>query len=102
MASKKEYEETFNKILGVSVKWSLLRKEDLMQLAILFTNPELLLKKLNINSELDAHRRRLIGAGVETLKEIAENWDGPLAKFVKRILKDEILSDIKDFKLVRT
>ena len=87
-ASKKEFEETFNKLLGTNIKWSLLRYEDLIELAVLFNHPEILLKRLGVDVEKEAGRRRLIEAGIETVKEIANQWQGPLARLLRKILEE--------------
>ena len=85
-ATKKEFEETFNKLLGTNIKWSLLRYEDLVELAVLFNHPEILLKRLGVNIEEEVGRRRLIEAGVETVREIANQWQGPLARFLRKVV----------------
>ena len=88
-ASKKEFEETFNKLLGTNIKWSLLRYEDLVELAVLFNHPEILLKRLGVEVEKEVGRRRLIEAGIETVREIANQWqvDGPLRRFLKKLFE---------------
>jgi len=85
-ATKKEFEETFNKLLGTHVEWSRLRYEDLVELAVLFNHPEILLKRLGVNIEEEVGRRRLIEAGVETVREIANQWQGPLARFLRKVV----------------
>ena len=87
-ASKKEFEETFNRLLGTSIKWSLLRYEDLMELAVLFNHPEILLKRLGVEVEKEAMRRGLIEAGIETVREIANQWRGPVARLLRKIMEE--------------
>jgi len=85
-ASKKEFEETFNKLLGTNIKWSLLRYEDLVELAVLFNNPDVLLKRLGVNVQKEVGRRALIEAGMETVREIANQWEGPIARLLRKVL----------------
>ena len=88
-ATKKEFEETFNQLLGTNIKWSLLRYEDLVELAVLFNNPDILLKRLGVEAEAEAVRRRFVGAGLETVRELANQWQGPAARFLRRLLGEE-------------
>lgn len=44
--TKEDYEKVFNDLLGMDIKWSKLSKEELVQLAVYFDNPEILMKKL--------------------------------------------------------
>jgi len=87
MPSKREYEEMFNKLLGTSVRWSNLTKEDLVQLATLFNNPEVFLKRLGLKNEevrFQSLIRKLSREGVlNSLLEIAENSDGPIVNALK-------------------
>jgi len=88
-ATKKEFEETFNKLLGTNIKWSLLRYEDLVELAVLFNHPEILLKRLGAEIEQEAGRKRIIEAVIDTGREIAANqWQGPLARLLRKILEE--------------
>jgi len=87
-ATKKEFEETFNKLLGTNIKWSLLRYEDLVELAVLFNHPEILLKRLGVEVEKEAGRRRLIEAGIDTVREIANQWQGPVARLLRKIMEE--------------
>ena len=84
MASKKDYEKIFNELLGVNVKWSLLPKEDLAQLAVVFSNPEVLLKKLGYNEEIknEAVKQKFM----EAFRNFVENYDGPLIKTLRQII----------------
>lgn len=89
MPSKVEYEKTFNEMLGTEIKWSRLNLEDLIQLAVLFNNPDFLMKRIGVNIEKDERRRRIIDAGIETAKDIANKWNGPLARFFKNLVSME-------------
>jgi len=51
-SKKSEYELVFNELFDTNIKWSNLRLEDLIQLAVLFDNPELFIKKLGISGEI--------------------------------------------------
>lgn len=84
MASKKEYEKIFNELLGVNVKWSLLPKEDLAQLAVVFSNPEVLLKKLGYDDEIknEAVKQKLMDA----MKNFVRNYDGPIVKTLRELM----------------
>jgi len=84
MPSKKEYEEVFNKLLGVDVKWSKLSKEELAQLAMVFGNPEILLKRLGLEEEFRVKlaREKMVDAGMTILK----SWNGPLARVLRKWL----------------
>ena len=85
---KKEYEETFNKLLGMDIEWGRLKIEDLVKLTMLFNNPELLFKKLGMTSEIETSRKRILKAGIETAREVAAEWQGPLARFLKRVIEE--------------
>lgn len=45
-STKEDYEKVFNELLETDIKWSRLSKEELVQLAVFFDNPEILIKKL--------------------------------------------------------
>lgn len=93
MPTKKEYSEAFNTILGLDIEWTKLKVEDLVQLAMLFGNQELLLKKLGIGTEADEKQQRIVLAGMETLRDFVEHWDGPLARLVRKVTAPEPQSD---------
>jgi len=82
---KKHFEEVFNKLLGMDIRWSKLPKEDLIVLATFFSNPELLVSKLGATFQKEAARKRLIEVGLEALDEVASQWKGPLAQLVRKI-----------------
>lgn len=89
MPTKREYSDTFNKILGLEIDWTKLKTEELVQLAMIFSTPDLLLKKLGVGPEVDEGQRRLVTAGVDTLRGFVENWDGPLARFVRKVMDQD-------------
>jgi len=86
MPTKKEYEEIFNRALGVDIKWSKLTKEELAQLAVIFSNPSLLMERLGVKAEKEIARRRFVEAGVEVLEDVLGRWEGPLVSIAKRLL----------------
>ena len=83
-AKKEEYEIVFNKLLGTNIKWSKLNLEDLIQLAVLFDNPELFLKKLGVGEELhkEEARKRLADVAMDFI----DGWEGPVAKALKKLV----------------
>ena len=56
--TKEDYEKVFNDLLGIEIKWSKLSKEELVQLAMLFDNPEILIKKLMPDPQKDIKKPR--------------------------------------------
>jgi len=84
---KEDYEKCFNELLGTNIRWSLLRYEDLLQLAVLLDNPDVLAKRLGLEKE--AGRQRLIEAGIETVREVAGQWQGPVARLFRKIVEEE-------------
>lgn len=84
MSSKAEYERIFNELFGVSVRWSRLSKEELAQLAVVFTNPEILLEKLGYTEKLrnEAVRQKLIN----TAQEFIQSYDGPLINALRNVI----------------
>lgn len=88
MPTKSEYSTTFNSVLGLDIDWTKLKVEELVQLAVLFNHPQLLLQKLGIKQEGEAGQKRLVEAGIDTLKEIAGNWEGPIARFLRKVIDE--------------
>jgi len=84
-SSKEEYERIFNKLLGTEISWSKLPKEDLSQLALLFNNPEILLKKLSGGTFNEL--RSTIGDLVLTA---AGKFDGPIMKAVREMVSGKL------------
>ena len=89
MVTKADYEKTFNELLGLDLKWSNLRLEDLIQLAFLFSNPELLIKKLGASDEIQKTeaRKRLGDIVIEVADRLHEDlgWEGPIIRALKRL-----------------
>lgn len=83
-AKKEDYEKVFNEILDTDIKWRNLRLEDLIQLAVLFDNPELFVKKLGIGSEIHKEEsKRRLG---DIILELADTWEGPVAKALRKFV----------------
>lgn len=83
-AKKEDYEKTFNELLETNIKWSNLRLEDLIQLAVLFSNPEILVKKLGVSEEVHkSESRKRLG---DIVLELADSWEGPVAKALRKFV----------------
>jgi len=80
--SKMEYEETFNELLGVDIRWSKLSMEELTQLAVIFGNPEMLLAKLGVEVE-DPLRKRLR----KILRRV--RLEGSIGQLIREILGEK-------------
>ena len=86
-AKKEEYEVVFNKLLGTDIKWAKLNLEDLIQLAVLFDNPELFLKKLGVTDQL--HQEEAKKRAGDVLMDLINTWDGPGVRALKKLLGTE-------------
>jgi len=84
MPSKEEYKKVLNKLLGTDVDWTKLSKEELASLATLFSEPEMLARKLGLDTSLGIKAAR--EKFVETGFTIFQEWEGPLAKIARRML----------------
>jgi len=83
---KAEYERVFNELLDTNIKWANLRLEDLIQLAVLFENPEIFVKKLGVSGEVHkAESRKRLG---DIVLELADSWEGPVAKALRKFVGD--------------
>jgi len=80
LTSKKEFEMVFNGLLGTDIPWGKLPKESLVELAVLFKNPEILIQKLSKKSE--SPMDLTVGKLAMT---VLESWDGPLLKGLKTL-----------------
>jgi len=91
VAKKSDYQKVFNQMLGTNIKWEKMNLEDLIQLAVLFNNPKLLVSKLGGKFQQQVTRKRLLDIGVEMLEELAEKWEakGPLIVLAKKVLGKE-------------
>jgi len=98
LPTKEEYERVFNQLLGTNIKWSKLSKEELVELATIFNHPEILLEKRGVKqkAEKQAIRERFIEAGADLLFELAENWEGPIARLLRRLKQIEEPASKKD------
>lgn len=85
---KNEYEDLFNKVFGVQVKWSRLSCEDLIQLATVLSNPGDLIRRLKtISPEAKTKEEKIL----EGIKLVIEGLDrkGPIISTLKRLLGGE-------------
>ncbi|MEM1672344.1 MAG: hypothetical protein QXT86_09880 [Archaeoglobaceae archaeon] len=85
---KNEYEELFNKVFGVQVKWSRLSCEELIQIATVLFNPGDLIRRLkSISPETRTKEEKII----EGIKLMIEGIDrkGPIISTLKRLLGGE-------------
>lgn len=83
-AKKEDYEKTFNELLDTNIKWHYLRLEDLIQLAVLFSNPEILVKKLGVTEAVHkAESKKRLG---DIVLDLAESWEGPVAKALRKLV----------------
>ena len=80
LTSKTEFEMVFNGLLGTDISWSKLSKENLIELAVLFKNPDILMQKLSKKSE--SPMDLTVGKLAMT---VLESWDGPLLKGLKTL-----------------
>jgi len=88
-SKKAEYEVVFNELFGTNIKWANLRLEDLIQLAVLFDNPELFIKKLGISDEIHKEEsKRQFGFLREMVDEVVTAWPGPLAKKLRKFVEN--------------
>jgi len=85
--TKKEYSEVFNAIFGTNINWEKLSMEELVQLATVLNNPEILLKRLGINAEKRLIRERIVDAALEFIRN--SDFKGPIINFIKYLLENE-------------
>lgn len=82
MTDKAKFAEIFNKLLGTDIPWERLPKESLIELAVLFNHPEILMKKL----KGDERAKIVIG---EVALGLMDSFDGPVAKLLRRVVSRE-------------
>jgi len=84
MTSKKEeYSKAFNELLGTDIRWERLTKPELTQLAVLFSNPEILVKRLGVKTRKRVLRDRL----AKVIDELG--LEGPVINLIKDLLREE-------------
>lgn len=88
-AKKEDYEKIFNRILDINIEWHRLKLEDLIQLAVVFNHPEILIKKIGGKLEREVTRKRILDVGAEILEGVLSEWEGPLAKLYKKVIGKE-------------
>lgn len=86
MVTKQDYEDTFNELLDTSIKWRNLRLEDLIQLTVLLSNPEILMKKLGMSGEIhEMESRKRVR---DFLFEFTDKWKFPLANALRKLTEE--------------
>lgn len=73
MPTKEDYEKIFNKLWSVEVDWSKLNLEDLIKLAVIWSEPELVLSKLGIEAQKEISRKRLVEVGIDWVEDFVKN-----------------------------
>jgi len=94
MASKKEYSELLNKVLGTNVRWEKLSMDEIRQIVELVTSPDELYARLKRAEGSEVAGVREESPSVEllkqavraTAKEILKRWDGPVLNLLKELL----------------
>jgi len=88
--TKEEYSEVFNAIFGTNIQWQKLSKEELVQLATVLNNPEILLNRLGINVEKRVVREKLVDFLLNVIKQ--SKIEGPVITFLKELLENRASS----------
>jgi len=76
--------------------------EDLVTLATLFNNPEILVSRLGTKIGKEVARKRLVDVGLEMLEEIAIKWEGPLATLYKKLMGEGKTKERKETSSIQT
>lgn len=89
-ARKEDYKNTFNKLWSVDVEWDKLNLEDLIKLAVIWSEPELILSKLGVEAQKEISRRRLVEVGLDWIEDRVKNLpdevkDRPLVKLTRKV-----------------
>ena len=79
MTDKAKFADIFNKLLDTDIPWERLPKESLIELAVLFNHPEILMKKL----KGDEKAKVVLG---EVALGLMDTLDGPIAKMLRRVV----------------
>lgn len=83
MTTKDEYGDALRELLDTDIEFEKMTKEDLIKLTEIFSNPGVLIEKLDVeNAEKKITRERIIERG----KEIIEDREGPVIDIVKEIV----------------
>jgi len=94
MPTKQEYEDTFNEVLGTSIKWHKLSKEDLSSLATVLSNPEFIAEKLGIEVSREPTknilRKSFVDGLITNMAERAGSHDGPLVRAAKKAIEKNL------------
>ena len=79
--NKEEYSKVFNALLGTNIDWTKLGKEDLIQLAVVFNNPEIILNRLGIRLDnKQMVRTKVVDTILKALKE--SGFKGPVVSIL--------------------
>jgi len=87
--TKKDYSDALNKLLGVNIDWTKLSYDDLVTLTVLFSNPDILMKRLGVKAaSIDEQRlkllKRLGRRGVKGLRKLG--FEGPVVELLEELL----------------
>lgn len=85
MTTKKEYADALREALDTDIKFEQLTKEDIIKLTNMFAYPEILLEKLDIETESKKPLDRLVDLG----KEWVERSPGPVASTLRELLGED-------------
>lgn len=86
--TKKDYEEAINTVLETDIEWSRLKKDDLVEFATILSEPEVITKRLGIESE-PSEKQRIGGRVMNASKYLLDELNGPGARFLKSLLEEE-------------
>lgn len=85
MTTKQEYELAINTLLGTTIKWSKLSREEITELATLLNNPSDLIRKLSKHAEVPSGQV-MAGIWKERGKDLIRNWEFPvLTRILEKI-----------------
>jgi hypothetical protein len=91
--TKDDYEDVYNELLGIDINWSKLPLEDLKALSVLFSNPELLAKKLGYQTDKEkkraVRREKILEQSSALVLDRLDKGKGPLAKLYKKFIDDD-------------
>lgn len=91
--TKEDYEEVYNDLLGIDINWSKLPLEDLKALSVLFSNPELLVRKLGYKSDKEKkrekRREKIIETGENLVLDRLDKGKGPISKLYRKLVLGE-------------
>ena len=91
MPTKEEYNSLFNKLFGLDLDWTRMKKEDLAQFAVQLSHPEVFLENLGVSSEVHKEEsKRQKGFLREIKDELVDNWKpGALVTALRKFVEDK-------------